>query len=157
MSSTPGGPAGAERIRVGIVGVSGYGGGEALRLCAGHPSFQLVYVAGETSAGAALVEKFPGLGLLGDLIIQKWDPAALPDLDVLFASLPTGESRALLAKSRHKPGSSISAAITDSSRAGPTAWPMSGPARSAAPPAWPTPAAIRRHQSPRWLPFWPAG
>ncbi len=98
MSSTPGGPAGAERIRVGIVGVSGYGGGEALRLCAGHPSFQLVYVAGETSAGAALVEKFPGLGLLGDLIIQKWDPAALPDLDVLFASLPTGESRASLAK-----------------------------------------------------------
>jgi N-acetyl-gamma-glutamyl-phosphate reductase len=30
-------------------------------------------------------------------VIQKWDPGALPQLDVLFASLPTGESRAGLA------------------------------------------------------------
>ena len=43
--------------------------------------------------GVAAVEKFPGIGKLGELVIQKWDPAALPDLDVLFASLPTGESR----------------------------------------------------------------
>src|SRR5919107_3917268 len=84
-------------IRVGIVGVSGYGGGEALRLCATHPTFELVYVAGEGSAGQKLVERFPGVGKLGELTIQKWDPAALPDLDVLFASLPTGESQAGLA------------------------------------------------------------
>ena len=81
-------------IRVGIVGVSGYGGGEALRLCANHPSFEVAYVAGEGSAGQKLVERFPGIGTLGELVIQKWDPAALPDLDVLFASLPTGESQA---------------------------------------------------------------
>ncbi len=93
-------------FRIGIVGVSGYGGGEALRLCAGHPWFEVVYVAGESSAGAKLIEKFPGVGLraiesggtLGDLVIEKWDPGALPNLDVLFASLPTGESREALAK-----------------------------------------------------------
>jgi N-acetyl-gamma-glutamyl-phosphate reductase len=85
-------------IRVGIVGVSGYGGGEALRLCASHPSFEVTYVAGESSAGSKLVEKFPGIGNLSDLVIQKWDPAALPALDVLFASLPTGESREALAR-----------------------------------------------------------
>lgn len=85
-------------IKVGIVGVSGYGGGEALRLIATHPQFELAYVAGESSAGAKLVEKFPGIGRLGDLVIQKWDPTALPKLDVLFASLPTGESREALAK-----------------------------------------------------------
>jgi N-acetyl-gamma-glutamyl-phosphate reductase len=84
-------------IRVGIVGVSGYGGGEVLRLCATHPSFEVVYVAGEGSAGQRLAERFPGIGKLGDLVIQKWDPAALPQLDVLFASLPTGESKAGLA------------------------------------------------------------
>jgi N-acetyl-gamma-glutamyl-phosphate reductase len=81
-------------IRVGIVGVSGYGGGEALRLCATHPSFEVVYVAGEGSAGQRLIERFPGIGKLGELTIEKWDPAKLPDLDVLFASLPTGESQA---------------------------------------------------------------
>jgi len=85
-------------IRIGIVGVSGYGGGEALRLCAAHPSFEVAYVAGESSSGARLVEKFPGIGRdLGELVIQKWDPAALPKLDLLFASLPTGASREALA------------------------------------------------------------
>ena len=86
-------------FRVGIVGVSGYGGGEALRLCAAHPQFQVVYVAGESSAGAKLVERFPGIpSKLANLVIEKWNPAELPELDVLFASLPTGESREALAR-----------------------------------------------------------
>jgi N-acetyl-gamma-glutamyl-phosphate reductase len=87
-------------IPVGIVGVSGYGGGEALRLCAAHPQFEMVYVAGESSAGSRLIERFPGIGAkLGELQIQKWDPAALPaKLGVLFASLPTGESKDALAR-----------------------------------------------------------
>jgi N-acetyl-gamma-glutamyl-phosphate reductase len=85
-------------IRVGIVGVSGYGGGEVLRLCASHPSFQVVYVAGESSAGSKLADKFPGIGALSNLFIQKWDPTGLPKLDLLFASLPTGESKQALAR-----------------------------------------------------------
>jgi N-acetyl-gamma-glutamyl-phosphate reductase len=86
-------------IRVGIVGISGYGGGEALRLCAAHPAFQLVYAAGDSSAGQKLVERYPGLpDRLGNLVVDKFDPAALPDLDVLFASLPTGASKGPLAR-----------------------------------------------------------
>ena len=74
--------------RVGIVGVSGYGGGEALRLIASHPTFELVYVAGESSAGQKLVERFPGVApKLANLEIVKWDPAALPRLDVLNTTL----------------------------------------------------------------------
>ncbi|WP_226621843.1 N-acetyl-gamma-glutamyl-phosphate reductase [Alloyangia pacifica] len=86
-------------IRVGIVGISGFGGGEALRLIAGHPSFDLVYAAGEGSAGSRLVDRFPGVPqALADLVIRKWDPEALPDLDLLFASLPTGASAEALAR-----------------------------------------------------------
>jgi N-acetyl-gamma-glutamyl-phosphate reductase len=86
-------------IRVGIVGVSGYGGGEALRLCGGHPEFEVVYAGGESSAGQKLSERFPGIATkLANLAIEKWNPDSLPKLDVLFASLPTGESRAALAK-----------------------------------------------------------
>lgn len=88
----------ASQYKIGIVGVSGYGGGEALRLCASHPNFQVVYVAGESSAGLKLIDKFPGLFNIGDLTIQKWDPATLPELDLLFASLPSGESSAALAQ-----------------------------------------------------------
>ncbi|WP_304621171.1 N-acetyl-gamma-glutamyl-phosphate reductase [Paracoccus sediminilitoris] len=86
-------------IRVGIVGISGFGGGEALRLMASHPSFELVYAAGEGSAGSRLMDRFPGVpDKLADLVIEKWDPAALPKLDVLFASLPTGTSAEALAR-----------------------------------------------------------
>ena len=86
-------------IRVGIVGISGYGGGEALRLCAAHPAFQVVYAAGESSAGQKLAERYPGVpAKLASLEIQKWDPANLSELDVLFASLPTGESKEALAR-----------------------------------------------------------
>lgn len=68
-------------IRVGIVGISGFGGGEALRLIAGHPSFELVYAAGEGSAGSRLGDRFPSLPTdLASLVIEKWDPAAMPKI-----------------------------------------------------------------------------
>jgi N-acetyl-gamma-glutamyl-phosphate reductase len=86
-------------LKVGIVGVSGYGGGEALRLCAAHPEFKLSYVAGEASAGKKLIERFPGVSAsVADLVIEKWNPSDLPTIDVLFASLPTGQSRQPLSK-----------------------------------------------------------
>lgn len=86
----------AMSFRVGIVGVSGYGGGEVLRLCAGHPAFQVVYVAGDSSAGTRLGEKFPGIGALAALTIQRWNPSEPPEVDLLFVSLPTGSSREAL-------------------------------------------------------------
>src|SRR6185437_10212980 len=84
----------ASRKRVGVVGVSGYGGGEILRLCAQHPGVSVTYVAGESSAGQRLGSRFPGLGgAIADLTIQAFDPRSLPDLDLLFLSLPTGQSQ----------------------------------------------------------------
>src|SRR5260370_20504730 len=85
-------------MRVGIVGISGYGGGELVRLCAGHPTFDVVYAAGSSSVGQKLVDRFPGIGRLGELAIERWDPENLPELDLLFASLPSGESQAALAR-----------------------------------------------------------
>jgi N-acetyl-gamma-glutamyl-phosphate reductase len=85
-------------IRIGIAGISGYGGGELLRLVANHPAFELVYAAGESSAGQKLIERFPGISpKLANLPIEKWNPSALPNLDLLFASLPTGQSKPALA------------------------------------------------------------
>jgi N-acetyl-gamma-glutamyl-phosphate reductase len=86
-------------IRIGIVGISGFGGGEAMRLVANHPSFELTYAAGEGRAGSRLGDRFPGApAKLAEMVIEKWDPATLPKLDVLFASLPTGSSAEALAR-----------------------------------------------------------
>ena len=86
--------------RVGIVGVSGYGGSELLRLLAGHPSFELAYVAGESSAGQSLAQRFPWLAGRdeGTLVIRPFQPQKLPALELLFVSLPTGKSRDPLAQ-----------------------------------------------------------
>jgi len=80
--------------------VSGYGGGELLRLVAGHPSFELAYAAGESSAGQALAQRFPWLAGrdVGALVIQPFEPRKLPALELLFVSLPTGKSRDPLAQ-----------------------------------------------------------
>src|SRR4030081_3257232 len=86
------------RKRVGVVGVSGYGGGEILRLCALHPAVQVVYAAGESSAGQRLRSPSPVLGgAVADLTLQAFDPRHLPDLDLLFLSLPTGDSKKAVA------------------------------------------------------------
>ncbi len=82
-------------VRVGITGVSGYGGRELLRLCAGHPGMEVVYVCGDSTVGQRLDVLLPALAAhpLGQLVVQRFDPAETSGLDLLFASLPTGESR----------------------------------------------------------------
>jgi N-acetyl-gamma-glutamyl-phosphate reductase len=87
-------------VKIGIVGVSGYGGSELLRLCAGHPSFEIAYVGGESTAGQALEQRFPALGghAAGKLVIQPFAPQKITGVDLLFVSLPTGKSREPLAQ-----------------------------------------------------------
>ena len=87
-------------MKIGIVGVSGYGGSELLRLCAGHPSFEIAYVGGESTAGQALAQRFPALAghPAGKLVIQPFTPESISGIDLLFASLPTGKSREPLAR-----------------------------------------------------------
>jgi N-acetyl-gamma-glutamyl-phosphate reductase len=82
-------------VKIGIVGVSGFGGSELLRLCAGHPSFSIEYVGGESTAGQSLAQRVPALTghRIGDLVIQSFVPEETPGLDLLFVSLPTGKSR----------------------------------------------------------------
>lgn len=81
-------------IRVGIVGIAGYGGGEALRYIAQHPEFELVYAAGESTAGTRVGERYPSApSKIGDIVIEKFDPTSINNVEVLFTSLPTGASK----------------------------------------------------------------
>lgn len=88
------------QIRVGITGVSGYGGRELLRLCVSHPAFDVTYVGGDSTAGQRLDSLDPALlgRKQGDLIVQAFDPGHLGEIDLLFASLPTGGSREPLSR-----------------------------------------------------------
>ena len=71
---------------VGVVGGSGYGGAELLRVLAQHPAFKVRAVAGRSTAGAELSTVFPSLGLTGAIVAV--DTADLARCDVVFLATP---------------------------------------------------------------------
>ncbi len=82
-------------VRVSIIGASGYGGAEAVRLLATHPEVRLVHVTAETRRGQALADLYPNLRGFVDLQTEAADPAAIGrDSDLVIVSLPSGKSMA---------------------------------------------------------------
>ena len=81
-------------IRVGIVGASGYGGGELLRLLTVHPEFTVVYVASQSDAGKDVASVFSPMRGVSDLKLEPYDcDRALELADVFF--LPVANGRAM--------------------------------------------------------------
>lgn len=82
------------RIRVAVVGGSGYVGGELIRLLTCHPAATISAVTSERFAGRSVVERHPNLRKRCDLDFR---PAAeLEPCDVLFLCLPHGEAMATI-------------------------------------------------------------
>jgi N-acetyl-gamma-glutamyl-phosphate reductase len=79
------------RISVGIVGASGYGGVQLVRLLIDHPGVELVYLGGEGSAGRPFAELYPHLNHRSNWIIEPVDINVIADrCQVVFLSLPNG-------------------------------------------------------------------
>jgi N-acetyl-gamma-glutamyl-phosphate reductase len=84
------------KLRVGIVGASGYTGVELLRLCSLHPDFDVVVATGDSQAGTPAAALYPSLAApYPDLVLSRLDPGQLVDLDVVFLALPHGEAQSL--------------------------------------------------------------
>jgi N-acetyl-gamma-glutamyl-phosphate reductase len=76
----------AREIRVGIVGATGYGGGELVRLLSRHPSVRLVGLQARDRDGEPIGTTHPHLAATGHSIAD-----GLPDeLDAVFLALPHG-------------------------------------------------------------------
>lgn len=83
--------------RVGVVGASGYGGVELLRLIASHPHFSLEVACASSQAGARVAAQTPSLApVYPDLAFSATDPALLAGLDVVFLAMPHGASQSLV-------------------------------------------------------------
>ncbi len=79
------------RVPVGIVGASGYGGVQLVRLLKEHPGVELVYLGGESSAGKPFSDLYPHLGHCVDLNIEPLDLDIIGSrCKVVFLSLPNG-------------------------------------------------------------------
>ena len=84
-------------VRVSVIGASGYGGAEAVRLLVTHPEVRLVHVTADTQRGQALASLYPNLRGFVDLETEAADAGAIgKDSDVVIVSLPSGKSAALV-------------------------------------------------------------
>jgi N-acetyl-gamma-glutamyl-phosphate/LysW-gamma-L-alpha-aminoadipyl-6-phosphate reductase len=76
--------------RVSILGGSGFGGGELLRLLLGHQHVEVAQVTSRRMAGKPVPRAHPNLR--GATQLKFADPDALEPCDVLFLALPHGEA-----------------------------------------------------------------
>ena len=85
---------GAVQVATGIVGGSGYGGAELIRLISGHPGLALEAIAAGSSAGARIDEALPHLAGLPatDGVFLPAEPDALAGCDLVFLATPHATS-----------------------------------------------------------------
>ena len=74
--------------RLAIVGASGYGGAELLRLADAHPGIEVAVVAAHSQAGTPVADLFPNLA--GDRVFDAVDLDQLTGCDVVVLGTPHG-------------------------------------------------------------------
>src|SRR5690606_20516078 len=88
----------ASKIRVGVLGASGYTGADLVRLGLRHEAMEIVLLTANTYAGKPMAEVFPHLGFakLPDLVtVEDADWGAV---DAVFCGLPHGTTQEIATK-----------------------------------------------------------
>ena len=86
-----------DKIRIGILGASGYTGADLMRLLACHPAADIRVLTANSHAGKALADVYPHLTGLGLPDLIKTQEADWASLDVVFCGLPHGTSQDVIA------------------------------------------------------------
>ena len=87
----------ANKLRIGILGASGYTGAELLRLLALHPGIDIRLLTADRQAGKPLSEIFPHLGRLDLPVPVKVEEADWSEVDFIFCCLPHGTTQEVIA------------------------------------------------------------
>ena len=86
----------AVQLRAAIVGSTGYGGVELIRLLAAHPNVVVTSVVSSSSAGSPIAEGYPHLAEICADTLDAVDPELIRDkADVVFLATPHGVSMKL--------------------------------------------------------------
>lgn len=86
-----------EKIKVGIIGATGYAGAEICRLIMGHPMAEIAAISSVSFEGQELSSVYPAYYGLCDMICENQE-AVINKSDVIFAALPHGLSQDLAAE-----------------------------------------------------------
>jgi len=84
----------ANKIKIGIVGGTGYTGVELLRLLSVHPNAELAVITSRGEAGLPVADMFPSLRGFVDLTFSDPANANLTECDVVFFATPHGVAMA---------------------------------------------------------------
>ncbi|HCR70512.1 MAG TPA: N-acetyl-gamma-glutamyl-phosphate reductase [Anaerolineae bacterium] len=76
---------------VSIIGGSGYGGGELLRLLLGHPNVEIKQVTSRSRVGEYVYQTHPNLRKR--TLLKFSDPSQLEPVDILFLAQPHGQAQ----------------------------------------------------------------
>ncbi len=85
------------KLKVGVIGASGYAGAELVRLLLNHPEVELNGIASHSYVGQSISSMYPGLNQVCDLVFEEADDV-IEKCDFIFASLPHGHSEAIAKK-----------------------------------------------------------
>lgn len=79
-------------MKIGVIGASGYAGGELLRLLAFHPHFEVTAITAHSNAGELITSIHPQLQSYGNQKFTAFAPQDFESCDLIFLALPHGES-----------------------------------------------------------------
>ena len=84
-------------MKIGVIGASGYAGGELLRLLAGHPEFEVCCVTAHSNAGEPITSVHPQLNSYAGQKFSSFNSSDFDTCELIFLALPHGESAAVIA------------------------------------------------------------
>jgi N-acetyl-gamma-glutamyl-phosphate reductase len=85
-------------MKTGVVGASGYAGGELLRLLSDHPNFDIAFIGAYSNAGESITSLHPQLTHFDDQNFSEVNVDELNRCDLVFTALPHGESAKLISQ-----------------------------------------------------------
>ena len=86
-----------QKIRIGVLGASGYTGADLVRLAARHPNIEIVALTANTHAGKEMAEVFPHFFMLDLPKLVEWEKVDWTSLDAAFCGLPHGTTQEITA------------------------------------------------------------
>lgn len=85
-------------MKIGVIGGSGYAGGELLRLLAGHPEFEVCCVSAHTNAGELITSVHPQLSSYAHTKFSEFKASDFDSCELIFLALPHGESATVVSQ-----------------------------------------------------------
>jgi len=85
-------------MKIGVVGASGYAGGELLRLLAFHPQFEVTAITAHSNAGEPITSVHPQLQSYAGKKFSAFDPTDFESCELIFLALPHGESAKVISQ-----------------------------------------------------------